>query len=496
MTVYNINKAIGRASSGIEYAQSYRNSLLSGELEQTYLFLDYINTNYIEFTKKLGFKNNEVVWIYGYLAGQKNTVSTYTFSSFEITLDDSYSRKNEDEFVLYSSKTNSLSFRVWKLNENILDRVDELVDGQLTRVLHYSDRLTNVEHYSKGTLLSRVFYNPQGEVAYRQYYSNREISLTTISGKMLFGRNAFFQEFFKRLSWSQEDVIVLDRSLNIADAVFPQLNQAKVAVVIHAEHFNQKRSSLNRTSWNNYYEYVFSNSDRVDWFIVSTNKQADVLREQFKRMNKDSSNIFVIPVGYIDTLPSIEETNVKSSCRLMTASRIADEKHIDTLIHATVEAKKGLPNLEFYIYGEGKKRKNLQKLIDDLGASSYIHFMGHHDLEKEYKKYDGYLSGSTSEGFGLTILEALSYGLPIIGLDVPYGNQELVESGVNGFLIEPRSQKENAKHLSKGILSLFSPTFDLKRSIEFSQQKAKHYLAHEVKSKWMLLLSQHKEGLS
>ena len=494
MTVYHINKGIGRASSGIEYAQAYRNRLLAGTLEQAYLFLDYLSTNVCEFTHKLGFTNEEVLWIYGYLAGQKTVPSSYPLSTFEAMLDETYSKEEKETYLLYKSPTNTLSYRVWVLNETIVDRVDELVNNQVVRVHHYSDRLTNSEHYSKGTLLSRVFYTPEGKVAYRQYYTNREITLTTINGKLLYGRNAFYQEFFHQLQWTSKDVVVLDRNLNIADAVFPQLHQAKVIVVVHAEHFNEARSLPHRTAWNNYYEYVFTNAEHIDQFVVSTQKQAEVLREQFAAMNKKNTHITVIPVGYIERLPGVEAPKRTEQCQLMTASRIADEKHIDTLIHAVVEAKKQVPNLKFFIYGEGKKKQPLQELVKELEAESYIEFMGHRNLEEEYPKHDGYLSGSTSEGFGLTILEALSYGLPIVGLDVPYGNQEMVVSGTNGFLVAPGTQADNAKRLAQGICSLFSPTFDEKKSREYAQQKAKDYLTDVVKNQWLSLLSTEEES--
>ena len=59
----------------------------------------------------------------------------------------------------------------------------------------------------------------------------------------------------------------------------------------------------------------------------------------------------------------------------------------------------------------------------------------HANLEEIYKNYEVYLSASTSEGFGLTLMEAIGSGLPIIGFDVPYGNQTFVTEGKNGYLI-------------------------------------------------------------
>ena len=57
------------------------------------------------------------------------------------------------------------------------------------------------------------------------------------------------------------------------------------------------------------------------------------------------------------------------------------------------------------------------------------------DLTYIYKSYELYLSGSTSEGFGLTLMEAVGSGLGIIGLDVYYGNTTFIKNNVNGYRV-------------------------------------------------------------
>ncbi len=57
------------------------------------------------------------------------------------------------------------------------------------------------------------------------------------------------------------------------------------------------------------------------------------------------------------------------------------------------------------------------------------------NLKEVYQDYELYLSGSTSEGFGLTLMEAIGGGLPIIGFDVRYGNPTFIDDGGNGYLI-------------------------------------------------------------
>ena len=81
----------------------------------------------------------------------------------------------------------------------------------------------------------------------------------------------------------------------------------------------------------------------------------------------------------------------------------------------------------------------------DWGSRLYPS-QGHANLEEIYKNYEVYLSASTSEGFGLTLMEAIGSGLPIIGFDVPYGSQTFVTEGKNGYLIPPSSRSSGRSY--------------------------------------------------
>ena len=69
MTIYNINFGIGWASSGVEYAQVYRaQALRKLKTEFKFIFLDFIGKENIQtLTSNIGFKDDEIIWIYQYL---------------------------------------------------------------------------------------------------------------------------------------------------------------------------------------------------------------------------------------------------------------------------------------------------------------------------------------------------------------------------------------------------------------------------------------------
>jgi glycosyltransferase involved in cell wall biosynthesis len=116
--------------------------------------------------------------------------------------------------------------------------------------------------------------------------------------------------------------------------------------------------------------------------------------------------------------------------------------------------------------------------------------MGQQDLTDVYTNYEAYLSGSTSEGFGLTLMEAIGAGLPIIGFDVRYGNQTFIDEGENGYKLPYESGMEKGvkqKAIVDAIKKLFIEA-DLEKMHEHSYAKAEKYLASEVEAKWKTLI--------
>ena len=109
-----------------------------------------------------------------------------------------------------------------------------------------------------------------------------------------------------------------------------------------------------------------------------------------------------------------------------------------------------------------------------------------------YVNYEAYLSGSTSEGFGLTLMEAVGSGLPIIGFDVRYGNRNFIDDGVNGYKLPYTIGMEKNKRQAKlvdAIKKLFMED-DLEAFSKHSYEKAKEYLASEVEAKWKKLVAE------
>jgi len=512
MRVFNINKAIGFASSGVEYAQKYRREVFAGIpwVDDYYVFTDYLPLNVSVYTDRLGFDRAQVLWIYNLVSGRETRPSTVSVDGFLATVAQPHEAPQHfPDRVEVALTGSAVRYRLWIVGDGQVDRVETLVGGQVARVDHYDETLSSVEHFREGRLARRVFYTPDGRVAAEQFYREGEITRTVITpasplyGRperhggarpssfrgdvLLEGRSRFFQHVFARLLSRPDDVVIVDRALDVIDGIYPVIGEHRLYSVVHAEHFDLKQADDGVLLWNNHYENVFTRPELVDGFIVSTARQREVLERQLAtRFPPGGYTVARIPVGVV-AAPTRQTEAPYDRLALVTASRLADEKHLDVLIRALAEARAHLPGLRLDIYGEGN-RDPLLAVVEETQTGDCVRFLGHRALEGVLAGYGLYVSASTSEGFGLSLLEAIAEGLPAVGFDVDYGNRELVEQGVNGCLVPHTSPGEDAHALAAAIVAtLTSESYEGMRRA--SARRAEAYTASRVRALWERLLA-------
>lgn len=514
--VFNVNKAVGYASSGVEYAQLYRHRLLAGieGVDDRYVFTDYLSTNIGVFTDRLGLPRARVLWIYNVLSGRDTLPCTLVVDELIARIGQPHAAPRVLADVVEVALGGSpVRYRMRTVagagGEKLVDRVETLVGEQLIRVEHYDETLSNVEHFHDNRLARRVFYTPHGSVAAEQLYRDGEIARTVITSQsplysrparagrsrpssfhgdvVLDGRSRFFQYVFDHLLSEPDDVVIVDRALDVIDGIYPVVGDRRLYSVVHAEHFDHKLVDDGVLLWNNHYEHVLTRPDLVDGLIVSTRRQQEVLAEQLASRGPSAQiPVACIPVG------AVAEPAASSGydpLALVTASRLADEKHIDVLIRAIDAAREKLPGLRLDIYGEGN-RDRLLAVIEETRTQDCVRLMGHRELRGVLGSYALFVSASTSEGFGLSLLEAMAEGLPIVGFDVDYGNRDMVERGVNGRLIPRTNGDTDVAAMAAAIVEVLSGG-DLDAMRCQSLRKASAYTVEKVRARWERLL---KEG--
>jgi len=123
---------------------------------------------------------------------------------------------------------------------------------------------------------------------------------------------------------------------------------------------------------------------------------------------------------------------------LVYAGRIAPEKNINFLLQSFAGIAQLIPNIYLLLVGGGMKQfeEELQDLILELGIASRVRSTGmssYEDIPSYLSMCDIFVTTSVSETFGMSTVEAMSTGLPIMGIHSA-GTSDIVEDGKTGFL--------------------------------------------------------------
>lgn len=495
--IYNFNLGIGWASSGVEYAQAYRAKVLRhiGQ-EARFVFTDMFQRENIEhMTANIGFLDQEIIWLYTFFTDGKIAPVSYTLKKLEATFGGRpFTRKREKNIVHYIFEGNNNFCKAYMVNDtdDRVHRVEMVSNGCLIRKDYFTYYRIFSEYYApldgKAHMYQRRYFNENGSLAYEEIDDDGE-AVYRFPDRLICSKEELVGYMVSCLNLTEKDVVIIDRTTGIGQAILQNVGNAKVGIIIHADHFSENNTTDVNILWNNYYEYAFAQHEHVNFYVAATDAQNQLLQEQFRKYWGIEANIVTIPVGSIEELKKPE--NERKPYSLITASRLATEKHVDWLIEAVAEAKKIIPDLTLDIYGKGGEEIRLRELIKKSASENYIHLCGQQKLDEVYKNYEAYLSGSTSEGFGLTLLEAVGSGLPIIGFDVRYGNPTFIDEEENGYLIQihdAMSGKEKVQKLAECIIKMFTEA-DLAAFHEHSYAKAEAFMGKEVEKKWANLLN-------
>ncbi|MGH4038743.1 MAG: glycosyltransferase family 4 protein [Sphaerochaeta sp.] len=168
----------------------------------------------------------------------------------------------------------------------------------------------------------------------------------------------------------------------------------------------------------------------------------------------------------------------------LVVGRLAEEKNFAALLTAWSLIQEKCNEWKVIIVGKGELEEKLKKQADALNLKNIV-FAGHSDNVWEYfKDASCYVLSSDYEGFPMVILEAQSFGLPVISFDCKTGPHDLVYNDINGYLVEDK----NVEQLAEKML-LF--TQNRSKAIQMSDEAVKgvqQYNLENIINRWCELL--------
>lgn len=198
---------------------------------------------------------------------------------------------------------------------------------------------------------------------------------------------------------------------------------AHVPVIINTQH---GRGCGN--GWKDHLQFAIANhfTDR----IVGVSEDATSLCRQ--QNNSSASRMMCIWNG-ID-VGRFKFAGPSSSCTAISVGRLSSEKDFATLLKAVAIVKPRVPEFRLQMVGDGAERSALEALSRELNLGDVVTFLGERrDVPALLAQSGFYVASSRTEGISLTILEAMSVGLPVVTTAVG-GSPEIVEQEVTGHL--------------------------------------------------------------
>ena len=137
-------------------------------------------------------------------------------------------------------------------------------------------------------------------------------------------------------------------------------------------------------------------------------------------------------VDKVDMAP-FDEHHEKRGLTLLFVGRLAEIKDLPTMIRAVALALPKVPDLQLWIVGHGAMRESLEALVHQLGIANHVTFWGERlDVAHFFHAADVYTMSSVSEGLPMSLLQAMSAGLPALVTDVG-GMAEVVRNAHCGL---------------------------------------------------------------
>lgn len=172
--------------------------------------------------------------------------------------------------------------------------------------------------------------------------------------------------------------------------------------------------------------------------------RATTIRVVSERIKRSLVERRIVSEKFITTLPIfVDSMCIKNkpsqksvtSFTFLIVSRFTKEKNIPLALRAFERIYKDYPRTRLIIVGEGSERRRIESRIKNYELGDKVVLEGwQDDLEFYWRQADCYLLTSNYEGYGRTVVDALSHGVPVVMTDVGIAG-EIVRNEENGLIV-------------------------------------------------------------
>ncbi len=251
---------------------------------------------------------------------------------------------------------------------------------------------------------------------------------------------------------------------------------------IHINRANYRNFDKSQSNWikelfSKYWMHnLVSKLKRLDCLVVLTDKD--------KQTWVELNNVQVIP----NPLP-FKQSAISSQIekRVIAVGRYCHDKGYDNLLEAWSKVQRVCPDWKLYIFGDGDRTEYEQMLIN-LGIDNRRCILNGRttDIMSEYEKSSLAVCSSRFEGFGLSIVEALSCGLPVVSFDCPWGPRSIISDSEDGILVE----NGNSFKLAESMILLMQNKRKRDKMSKNAIKNVQRYNIEQIAQKWKSLFEE------
>ncbi|MFC9239277.1 glycosyltransferase family 4 protein [Streptomyces decoyicus] len=219
----------------------------------------------------------------------------------------------------------------------------------------------------------------------------------------------------------------------------------------------------------------------LDAVVTTTEADASVYRA---RMPLPGVRVLAVP----NIVPAPDGPPSEGTAKVIAAAgRLVRGKRFDLLIEAFSAVAAKHPDWRLRIHGGGAERAQLQGLIDGLGLSRQAELTGPRSpIEAEFAKASIVASASDAESFGMTIVEAMRCGVPVVSTDCPLGPAEIIHDGTDGLLV-PRG---DGRALAAALLQLVEDPRRRREMARTALESSRRYDPEPIAERYQLLFQE------
>ena len=495
---YFVSRGIYTFNSGTEHAQAQRTRLFNQQNDPArYVTMDY-NRFWLRDAQRVGLADDQVLNMYDYFQGTTQTPTvTVPVREFKQLPFDEYQLVDHgpdyytvDHAGRQLARINILPGTVGLMGDvEYYDRFDNLVSRD-----NYDWRgfKSSVDYFHPdGSLGVRRFLNLAGEVVLENVYMNVADQLQPTMWKLIgyHGQDYRFDSqedlflFFLNEIAEQDDKAVMVADHRDVDLMVMQVEKAQSRWLAfhgaHADHHGNVYAA--------YTPAFQAEPGEIDGIIVPTVQQQTAIQGQFPE-----TPVYVAADTVVDakTLSNTVSKKKRTPDLVIFSGRLESDRRPDEALAAFLRLFDQLPDatLEYRGYtNDHQLLGRLKQMAQHMGIAEHVIFgdyLPDTSMDNFYNQAQVLINTAYDEAGGISVIEAMAHGVPVVAYYTDYGIENLVENNVNGFVVTNGDQAQMARRV-KQILQ--DPDLWQKLS-RGAQQTAQAYQARTVYQQWKNIL--------